>query len=109
MPNAHTPERQPGESQHEYRARQARSREAFSAATRPPMQAQAVSPLDSSRFFLGQHKASPAKRERRETVNVFGRRQALIAIKNSRRYASADSSDDGRSTRHYPSLEGEAA
>ena len=55
MSALHTPERQPGETQAQYRERQDASRRAFDAITKPPQQAPAKSPLDVSRFWIGQH------------------------------------------------------
>jgi hypothetical protein len=56
MANVHTPERQPNESQAQYRERQARSRAIVKTMRKGPTQAPAINKLDVSRFFLGQHK-----------------------------------------------------
>lgn len=53
--NVHTPERQAGESQEQYKARRAASKAAVRTMTKGPTQAPAVNALDTSRFFLGQH------------------------------------------------------
>lgn len=54
------------------------------------------------------HKASPARKQRRDLVKAHGRRQALKAIKHWRaEYKAAnDERTDARSTRHYESVEG---
>lgn len=53
--NLHTPERQADETQQQYRWRQQRSKVAAARMSKGPKQAPASSPLDVSRFFLGQH------------------------------------------------------
>ena len=70
----HKPERQEGETQAQYRERQAKSRDAVRLMTKGPKQAPAVSPLDVSRFFLGQH--TNAAKNARRTFN----RECQIAI-----------------------------
>jgi hypothetical protein len=79
--NGHSPERFPGESQQDYRFRQRASRELAKAMRRGPRQAPAINALDVSRFWLGQHKASEARRERRAAIKSVGRRQYLKVTK----------------------------
>lgn len=73
--NIHTPERIEGESMAQYRARRADSKSAYRASVRPPHQAPALSPLDTSRFWLGQHTADKASQLKRRQVEMVGIRQ----------------------------------
>lgn len=55
MTNIFTPERLSNETREAYKARRAQAKAAVRTMTKGPTQAPAVSPLDVSRFFLGQH------------------------------------------------------
>lgn len=67
--NLHTPERQARESQADYRARRAASNSAVRDLKRGPHQAPAISPLDVSRFFLGQH-TNPLRNKSRRALRL---------------------------------------
>ena len=73
--NIHTPQRGEHETRTEYRARQAKSRAAIKTMRRGPTQAAAINQLDVSRFFLGVHRASEARRVERNWVKNEGLRQ----------------------------------
>jgi len=72
--NLHTPERQPDETQAQYRQRQSASRAAVVAMTKGPTQAPAVNQLDVLRFWLGQH-TNDRKNARRAVKAAIGARQ----------------------------------
>lgn len=82
--NIHTPERQAHESQQEYSGRRALSKAVIRVALKGPRQAPAVSPLDVSRFFLGQH-TNPARNYSRSLTAIFGARQAKKARRANRK------------------------
>lgn len=65
----HTPERLPNETQADYRNRQAASKRAVEAITKPPRQAPAVSHLDVSRFWFGQH-INPRRNKQRRALRL---------------------------------------
>lgn len=73
--NIHTPQRGENETRTEYRARQAKSRATVKTMRRGPTQAPAINKFDVSRFFLGVHRASEARRIERNWVKKEGLRQ----------------------------------
>lgn len=81
----HTPERLPSETLEQYRSRRAASKRAHDAITKPPRQASSMSPLDVSRFWLGQH-TNPLKNATRNArkLHVSARQQRKL-IKAERR------------------------
>jgi hypothetical protein len=81
----HTPERQPHESQREYRERQRSSKHVVWLMTRGPHQAPAKSPLDTSRFFLGQHTNPERKKLRAVFIKANGVRQWKRMQQSTRR------------------------
>lgn len=82
--NVHTPSRQTGESQADYRARRAASKAIVRTMTKGPTQAPAKSPLDVSRFFLGVH-TNPKKNARRAAIKAAG---GIRQFKRSNRVAA---------------------
>lgn len=70
--NVHTPERAPDESMLQYRNRRARSKRLLASITKPPTQTPAVSLVDTSRFWLGLHRAPEWRRQRRVMVRAAG-------------------------------------
>ena len=85
MSSIHTPQRLDGESFADYRRRRAASHAAVRIMTKGPTQAPAIGPLDTSRFFLGQHTNDERNRQRRRVNAWGGRRQYLKTVKGLRR------------------------
>jgi hypothetical protein len=73
--NVHTPQRGTNESFDAYKSRRAQSHALVKTMRRGPRQAPAINQLDVSRFWLGLHKATDAKRLRRICVKLSGIRQ----------------------------------
>ena len=83
--NVHTPERQPDESLSEYHSRQRTSRFIAEAMRRGPTQAPAISPLDVSRFWLGQH-TNPSKRRGDKPPRDFGQHPKFAKERKRKEY-----------------------
>lgn len=88
--NIHTPNRIPEESLADYKERRAASKAAVRTMTKGPRQAPAVSPLDVSRFFLGQH-TNPEKNQRRQLLKSLGVRKLKSMTKLACRAAVGQS------------------
>lgn len=83
-PGLHRPERAADETQDAYRARRRESALVARAMRQGPRQSPAVSNMDVARFWLGQHEAGMARRDRRRLVKALGIRQAKRATHKAR-------------------------
>ena len=71
MPNIHTSERQPDETQQRYRERQRTSRAVIQTMRKGPTQQRSLNALlDYARFWLGQHTNPKRNAERRALRNA---------------------------------------
>lgn len=73
--NLHTPDRGANEPFAAYRVRRAASNDILKSLKRGPHQTPARNKFDVSRFFLGQHTTTAARRMRRSCVALIGIRQ----------------------------------